>query len=317
MIDLLALVLFVSCTFAMEQKAQSHKYTKDNPFEKKSNVVITTFFAPGTPYEKILQPIVSPNKAAYAAHNGYDYIDAFEHEDICEIYRNHQKIHPFTASHYFKLRLIVYLMEKYGYEWILWSDGDAIFLNFNQRLEQHFDSAFDVIFPSSGPTGKWKAIINTGHFLIRNTQWSFKFFHQAYALSFIDCWDYLEGKPALNGWLKLCSGRGKPLWNDQRILQYFISYTPFEHYGKHFKHVPMNDFNSEFPNYWQGDLVVHFPGKSINDKEKFCRLFVQKANTENGSVNWEEFPQLKGRSDSERRIVQSEYDILNSAEGWK
>lgn len=311
------LAIIVSLFFSLAVFGTELKYTKNRPFEKKSKIVVTTFFAPGTPYETNLQPIVSPNKAAYAAHNGYDYIDAFEHEDICEIYQHHQKIHPFTASHYFKLRLIVYLMEKYGYEWILWSDGDAIFLNFNQSLEQHFDTDYDVIFPSSGATGKWKAIINTGHFLIRNTNWSFKFFHQAYALSFFDCWDYQEGKPALNGWLKLCSGRGRPLWNDQRVLQYFISYTPFEQYGKHFKHVPMADFNSEFPNYWQRDLVVHFPGRSINVKEKLCTLFVQKADHADGTVNWEEFPELKGRSDTERKIVESEYNILNCAEGWK
>ena len=299
------LTLFFLAAFGIELK-----YTKDKPFEKKSNIVVTTFFAPGTLYETNLQPIVSPNKAAYAAHNGYDYIDAFEHEDICEIYAYHQKVHPSEASHFFKLRLIVYLMEKYGYEWILWSDGDAIFLNFSHRIEQHFDTDYDVIFPTESADGKFKAVINTGHFIVRNTDWSHRFFYQAYSRSFIDCWDYYEGKPALNGWLVLCRGRHLPKWNDQTILQYSISYAPWEEFGMHFKHVCICAFNSQFPTYCQGDLVVHFPGEKFEFKEKNLKLFVEEANHNDGTIDWEKFPLLKGIDPSEK-CQQSVFDEMN------
>lgn len=286
-------------------------YTGKNSFKKQSNIAIVTYFAPGTQYESILEPIVIENKRTYAKTNGYDFINVFDHEDLILDYKEHGNIHFFKASHYYKLRLIPLLLRKYEYQWIMWSDGDAIFLNHSLKLEPHLDNNYDLIFTSNSPNAqKWSQIINTGHFFVKNSPWSIKFMYQAYGLSFANCFEYLEGKAPINGWLNMCESREKFLLADQRILQYYVSYTPRNVYGCHFKHLPFHKFNSEFPWYQEGDLVVHFPGRPVDDKAKLIKLMIQSCHYGNGSIDYKKAPQLQPDKRA-RRVGDEEFDAMN------
>lgn len=184
-------------------------------------------------------------------------------------------------------------MERYNYDWIMWTDGDAIFYNFQERLEQFLDPNFDVIYASSDPfEDRWRGIINTGHFFVKCSNWACRFFHEAYALSFINCWTYMEGKAPVNDWLNMCKSS---ILADQRILQFYVTYMPEELYGCHFKHQSMRDFDSEFPEYQHGDLVIHFPGRKMEEKVVLLKAFVANSDPNGGFIDWEKFPALKGQ----------------------
>ena len=269
-------------------------YTNKRPFIKQSPIAIVTFSDPRTEHCKLLSPITTPNKAQYASFHSYDFINAFEHEDIQTDYIEHSIIHSYSAPHYYKLRLLAYLLRKYKYKWIMWSDTDALFLNFSKKITKHLDDRFDFVFTTNPPgQSKWQKIINTGHFLVKNSNWSIKFLYQAYALSFIDGWDYLEGKAPLNGWLKMCVKRGDCIWHDQRILQYYISYLPNELYGCHFKYVHFFNFNSEFPQYLPGDMVLHFPGQPNHLRVRWMKQILENCDHSTGTIDYKKVPEVK------------------------
>lgn len=282
-----------------------------NSFVKQSNIALVTYFAPGTSYEARLEPMVSANKRAYAAANGYDFINAFEFDDIKKDYEEHLIMHYSPASHYFKLRLIPYLFRKYNYEWIMWCDGDAIFLNHSKKIEPYLDTNYDIILTSDPPANqKWFKVINTGNFFVKNSPWTIKFFYQAYGLSFANCMEYFEHRPIINGWLNICESRERHLLADQRVLQYYISYAPHELYGCHFKLVHFYNFNSEFPNYLPGDVVVHFPGRPMSDKVRLIKAMLESCDHSNGNVNFTKAPELKPNYDA-IRYENSAFDSVN------
>jgi len=67
-----------------------------------------------------------------------------------------------------KPNLILELMEDKNYDIIFWMDTDSVFTNFDTKIESLIDTKNDFYF--SGDTN----IINAGHFIFRNTEWSKK-----------------------------------------------------------------------------------------------------------------------------------------------
>ena len=153
-------------------------------------------------------------------------------------------------------------------------------------------------------------IINTGHFLVKNSAWSKKFMFQAYGLSFANCYEYLGDKPPINGWLNMCRSRDKFILADQRVLQYYVSYTPKEIYGCHFKQVHFYNFNSEFPKYRPGDMVVHFPGRTMAEKVRLIKMMVENCNYENGEIDFRKAPDL-AINENAARASENEFISVN------
>ncbi len=80
-----------------------------------------------------------------------------------------------------KIRLLEILLHEYPeYEWIFYIDSDAIFNNHNIRLENIIDKYknYNLIMGSDKPMGG--KLINTGTILVKNCDWSKKFFTQWY-----------------------------------------------------------------------------------------------------------------------------------------
>lgn len=236
-------------------------YTSKNPFKKVGRYAIVTFAS--DEYAKLISPITVQNKRDYAQMYGHDFINAFEHADIQEDYKNHCKDHSKSAyPSYYKFRLLAYVLEKYGYEWVMWSDIDSVFLNFSKRIEEHLDPQFDFIFSSNPPSNsRWAKVISAGNYFVQNTPWSRNFLKNCYAVSHNNTQQYMKFTSPINGCIPLIAEHNDFRWNDQGLMQYFISYTPNVLYGCHFKHVHFQNFNSEYPDFRDGDLVVHFPGR--------------------------------------------------------
>jgi hypothetical protein len=51
------------------------------------------------------------------------------------------------------------------------------------------------------------------------------------------------------------------------------------------KFVGFREFNSEFPWYEEGDFIVHFPGRSLTDRQRLVPLFLNNVNKETGLLN--------------------------------
>ena len=268
-------------------------YTKKRPFVRNSPILIVTFYAPGTGHEADLERLTCPNKRGYAAANGYDFINAFEHDDLQDEYVRNYNMNPNKTPQMFKLRLLPLLITTYGYEWVMWSDADAIFLNWLHPLEPHLDARFDVIFATNSPAHPTKALmINSGHFFVRNCAWSISFLYQCYGLSFVDCWEFMQEKRPFNEHYNLCPSRNKRLFQDQLILQYFITYTPHDLFGCHFKHVDLYHFDSEFPDYSFGDMVVHIAGYPVARKAVLLDALLKACDCASGTCDITDNPEL-------------------------
>ncbi len=60
-----------------------------------------------------LERLTCPNKRGYAAANGYDFINAFEHDDLQDEYVRNYNMNPNKTPQMFKLRLLPLLMTTY------------------------------------------------------------------------------------------------------------------------------------------------------------------------------------------------------------
>ena len=54
------------------------------------------------------------------------------------------------------------------YHWVLWIDSDAVFNKFDRNLEHYIKPQYDGVF---GPDPNPNIYVNTGVFLIKNSQW--------------------------------------------------------------------------------------------------------------------------------------------------
>lgn len=93
------------------------------------------------------------NHKNYCQHHGF----AYELREIPQTDR---------TPHWEKIHLVLQLFDE-GFEFVFWMDIDSIFMNFDISIEELLpENGRDFVF--SGDTN----IINSGHFIFRNTQWS-------------------------------------------------------------------------------------------------------------------------------------------------
>jgi hypothetical protein len=110
-----------------------------------------------------------------------------------------------------------YLHSNDNYDYILWIDADAIFINFNTKIEQFISRSLGrdiLIAEDMNPC----CLINAGVILIKNTKWSQELFKQVWELDRYDHVKFYE-QSALVKVLRL---------QGQRLEQY----KPFHTYVK-------------------------------------------------------------------------------------
>ena len=257
-------------------------YYKEKNFTAKK-IAIVTFYTRDD-WGQRLKRLTFHNFQAYAKQHDYMAIDALDNIELQQKFIELKK--KGLASHHFKVIALRYFLPNF--DWVMWADGDSIFLNFGLDLIEYCDTDYDVILSVGAPnTQHWKQIVNAGHYLIRNTEWSLQFLKQVDFMARRNCQEFINpDESVLNGWLKMCGEDGGYWLSDQGILQILIQWGDRLGFDQcHIKLTGFRDFNSEFPWYEDGDLVVHFPGRRIDNREELIGDFYMYTDFEKGIVD--------------------------------
>lgn len=261
--------------------------------KNKIKIAIVTHYSSDN-YGQELKKLTWANKKKYAEHHGYDIYDAEINPTIKA--RMDQLKAKMSNFYFFKYVAVQELLsggEASGgkqYDWVVWADADAIFLNFSKRFEDIADDRYDVIVtagPPDNPT--WKAVVNAGSFLVKNSDFSQNFLEDVLTMSQNHCGEFVieypEAGNAVNGWLQVCNSDGGYWLSDQGILIALYLFKPAD-YRCHFKQMWFRAFSSEFPWYGPGDLAVHFPGRSMDDRRRLIKTFQKFTNFKTGAVEY-------------------------------
>lgn len=116
------------------------------------------------------------NKQDYCIQRGYDF--------VC----GDKTLDPTRTIHWSKILLILKTMENEKYQWIFWTDADALIMNTGLFIEDLIDENYNLII-NNDYNG-----FNSGHFLIRNCEWSRRFLRDAYThTEFVDHGEWDQG----------------------------------------------------------------------------------------------------------------------------
>lgn len=294
---LLSDLLFFGCIGGVFERAEvaqvNYKYSHlpGRP-RRKLRIAIVTHHS-GDAYGYALSKLTLENKRQYAKKHGYDLYDASSNKFIADkIQEEKSQMRNFF---FFKYRAMLEILkggEATGgkeYDWVIWSDADSIYLNMGKRYEDIIDERFDAILTIGAPDHpQWRDIVNAGSLMVRGTEWGMQFLDDVLDLSRKHCMEFVEqypeAKTPINGWLQVCSQEGHFWLSDQGILQSLFFFRE-AHYKCHVKKTWFRVMNSEFPWYGDGDLVVHFPGRHIDERKRLIKAFFKYANFKTGKVN--------------------------------
>lgn len=286
-------------------QGRTHLYSRlpGRPKSTKKIAIVTHYSADG--YGQELKRLTWANKKKYAEARGYDIYDAETVPAIKQkIESVRDKMHNIYFFKFIALQEILNGGEATGgkqYDWIVWTDGDSIFLNHGKKFEDIIDERFDVIVtagPPDNPT--WTQVVNTGSFMVRNSEFSQTFLEDSIQMSQTHCGEFVIEYPdagsAVNGWLHVCNADGGYWIGDQGIVMGLYLFKPAD-YRCHFKKMWFRAFSSEFPWYGPGDLAVHFPGRSMDDRRRLIKAFTKFTDFKTGGVEYK-FTDLLDPDDS-------------------
>lgn len=209
-----------------------------------------------------LADITSANKVAYCNKHGYDYL-MYKTGERDEVSRATEGNNHFFG--FLKIETVLKVLETTPYEWVLFSECDAMITNFGITLESIADNNFHVLLSSCFNR------INAGNFMVRNSD---------------------EGK----GYLKFIMSQHEAYktvgWAEQQVM-----IDNLEKFKGVVKIVPQRTFNSydDFlyvlhnvtnrndgfgrSGEWQpGDFQVHWPGMNLDQRlelaKKYSKLVV-------------------------------------------
>jgi hypothetical protein len=168
---------------------------------------------------KDIMDVTSYNKKHYAWKHGYDF---------CEIRHSLDTKRPTSWS---KILAIKAEFCSPVYDWIFWTDPDAVIMNSEIKLESIIDDKYDMVFPFNEDG------LNAGNFLIKNSPISIHFLNNVYAQ------DQFINHP----------------WWEQAAIHFLL-----HQYRSNMKLVPGYVMNSH-PMigdyiYKDGDFMIHFSG---------------------------------------------------------
>ncbi len=203
--------------------------------------------AVGHEYEKLVEAGIE-NKRSYCQKHGYDFIYSNEWLD------------PSRPIPWSKIKLLEEALKQSNYKWVLWTDADALIMNQGIRLEDIIDDKYDFLITSDMHT------INSGNFLLKNSDWSKQFLKTIYAHT--ECIDH-------------------PWWENQAIL---LEYQNSEEVQQKTRILPQRIMNSYAPelmtrmslenaigiNYRPGDFIIHFPACPKNELACFMNTYAAR-----------------------------------------
>jgi glycosyltransferase involved in cell wall biosynthesis len=169
--------------------------------------------------------LFTPEIAAYgelAARNKRDYATIQGYDLICHRATLDQSRPPAWS------KVLAILRELPKYDWVFWTDADALIMNHGIRLEDLIDEQYDLLISRD------KNEYNTGHMLFRNTPAAKTYLEKSYAQTqFIHHY-----------------------WWEQAAMAHVLN-TDKDALAT--KILDQRLFNSYLENYHPGDFVIHFP----------------------------------------------------------
>ena len=179
------------------------------------------------------------NKRGYAAAHGY-HLHA----------ETDPRVHGDRAPTWGKIRIIRALLEQ-GFEWVLWVDMDAFFMNWRVRVVE------DVV-AASGPLADRDVFIAKDHFGYNAGVWLFR--NTAFSRQLLDTL-WADGGPNSGGWFE-----------QSEFHTWCRKHPDLEQ--QHIAALPQKALNA-YPDYscragqcyaWQpGDFIYHMPGGKPHD----------------------------------------------------
>lgn len=150
--------------------------TQSNP---KSVAIVSGYYSanPNAPQAHWLRLVIK-NHQNYAKKHGYHYIFR---NDCAPATSKENKKDPFYLGAWSKPLFIQDLLEK-KFDYVFWIDSDSIFTNFNVDFDDLISQNKDIAF-----TGDCYDVCNSGHLLLKNSEFSKKFINDWDKSRFINC----------------------------------------------------------------------------------------------------------------------------------
>ncbi len=202
-------------------------------------VAVITMLA-GEAYRESVNPM-TVHKHQYCEKHGYDLFIG-----------NEADVQPDRPVSWWKVPLIKQVMTNY--EFVLWLDGDATFMNMEERIEHFFSpdlrSGADLILKRD-----LEGNINMGTFLIRRSEWAFQLLDRI--------WDQEQFIH-------------HPWWENQAFIHLYENDGSVREKTKLIEDGSLR-FNI-YPHadeYREGDFIIHFAGLKEEDLAGWVEWFVQ------------------------------------------
>lgn len=206
------------------------------------------------------------NKMEYAGR--YDY----------GIYVGSTDYNELKYKHWMKIEAILKCFDQ-DYDWIFWSDVDSIIMNFNITLESFVENTNkDLIMPffpvddlTKAKTGyKDDYTLNAGNIFIRKSKWAYDFLLECYNDPLFDN-SLMPEEAAITSRYKKSSEVRDHIHVVN--LDKLCTVTP---------HMP--ECMSDIKAYAPGDFIIHFLGKSIDEKIRNVKRYADKAREINNII---------------------------------
>lgn len=224
------------------------------------SIALVTCYAGSAAY---LRTLTWPNKVSYAKKHKISIIDAtsmykqYSNELSAlaspspQLDANDVKELQSTLQLFAKLKIFQQVLHKY--EWIVWTDADAIFLNFSRSIRDYIDPSYDVIIPAAPPhSARWRFTFNTGQLILRNKPWVHALLQVAWDLRGATCDPAINHSVVYNDWFTVCLQERCCLLGEQSALM--VAMARCSDCRRRTKLVGFRDFNTFFP-FW-GEVCV-------------------------------------------------------------
>lgn len=202
-------------------------------------------------YDKSFEQLANltiKNKKDYCEKHGYDFIE----------YTNDAPLNKHVAFNKFKsvLQNLTY------YDWIFYNDVDSLIMNYNIKIEDFIDNNYEFIitYDING--------INSGQWLIKNTDWALNFINKVYNRNEFDSFGTWADQIALcNTWLYSGEAMQKTKVVPQKLFNSYL----YENFGK-------ND-QGESPRWPQGqfktgDFCLHLCGLDFERRKAYIEKYL-------------------------------------------
>jgi len=193
-----------------------------------------------TAYDEKHKPLAEvslPNKAAYCARHGYDFIERTDGFDARR---------PLSWS---KIKFVREVLP--GYDWVFWSDVDSLVMEPAVRLEEFADEEADLVLCHED-FGVGVYNVNCGQMLFKNSDWSRRFLD--------DVWRQT----------RFIHDR---LWEQRAVIHLLWKSDLSDHVHL----VTQRRFNSYLCNYAKGDFLLHLADMPDEKRLEIMRRIVTPA----------------------------------------